>query len=46
MSLTMKKIIPLLIVALLTLSCTNYPQDNEANEELSALRTELDSLKL
>ncbi len=41
----MKIITPILILALLTFSCSDFKHNNDNSEKLSALRTELDSLK-
>ncbi len=41
----MKRITPFLILVLLTLGCSNSKNDTDYSEELSALQTELNSLK-
>ena len=41
----MKSTIAILLFALLLASCSDFKSNNETNEELSALRIELDSLK-
>ena len=41
----MKKYISILVFLLVTLSCTQHRQNDVTNEEISALRTEFDSLK-
>ncbi|BAO77251.1 VOC family protein [Winogradskyella sp. PG-2] len=41
----MRKIVPILIITLLIFSCTNYKANNDANVELTALQTKIDSLK-
>ena len=40
----MKRITPILFLALLTFSCSDFKQNSEKSEELSQLRAELDSL--
>ena len=40
----MKRITPILILALLTFSCSDYKQNSEKSGEISQLRAELDSL--
>jgi len=41
----MKRIIPILVFALLAFSCSDVKRTTDSTEELNALRTELDSLK-
>ncbi|WP_299117615.1 VOC family protein [uncultured Winogradskyella sp.] len=41
----MKKIVPLLIIAIYISSCNEVKRDNTSDKELNELRTELDSLK-
>ena len=41
----MKRYAPILILALLTLACSDFQQNTKNNEEISQLRAELDSLK-
>ncbi|MEL6306443.1 MAG: VOC family protein, partial [Bacteroidota bacterium] len=41
----MKSYIPILVLLLLLASCSQNKQNEQANQEISALRTELNSLK-
>ena len=41
----MRKIAPILILSLLTFGCSDYKHNNANKEEITALQTELDSLK-